>query len=155
MGDTVEALAYKSDVKARAKDSVSDKVGAVKEKIVGVADDATDALPSSDQVNRSAHKAVGVAQENPLGLAIGAVALGFVAGTLMPSTRVENEKLGPVADQVKDQAREVASIAVEHGKDVAEEAAGAVRESGREHAEQAKDEMLEKTTASGPDGQTL
>ena len=37
MGDTVDALAYKSDVKARAKDSVTGQVDAVKEKIAGAA----------------------------------------------------------------------------------------------------------------------
>jgi hypothetical protein len=38
MGDTVDALAYKADVKTRAKESVSDKVDSVKEKITGAKD---------------------------------------------------------------------------------------------------------------------
>jgi hypothetical protein len=149
MGDTVEALAYKTDVKARTKDSVSGKFRSAKEKIVGVAESADNATPSTDEIEQSARQALSVAQENPLGLAIGAAALGFVAGTLVPSTRVENEKIGPLADQVKEQAKEAANVAVEHGKEVAADAAQAARESGREHAQQAKDEIKEQTDESG------
>jgi hypothetical protein len=44
---------------------------------------------------------------DPLGLAIGALAAGFLAGMLVPSTRTEDERVGPVADRVKDKARQV------------------------------------------------
>ena len=37
------------------------------------------------------------AQDNPLGLAVGAAAVGFLAGLLVPVTQVENEKIGPMA----------------------------------------------------------
>src|SRR3954468_12687364 len=88
MGDTVDALAYKSDVKARTKDSVSGKVDAVKTKITGAADTVGEATPSGTDVKQGAQRAVGIAQENPLGLAIGAVAVGFLAGMLVPSTTI-------------------------------------------------------------------
>jgi ElaB/YqjD/DUF883 family membrane-anchored ribosome-binding protein len=103
MGDTVDALGYKADVKSRAKDRISDTAG--------------------------------VAQENPLGLAIGGIAVGFLAGILVPSSRVEDEKLGPMADQVKDQIKETGQEAVERGKDVAQQATETAKEAGREHAE--------------------
>src|SRR3954447_7039308 len=103
MGDTVDALGYKTDVKSRAKESVTGKVDNVKEKLVGAKDSAMDATPSTGDMQQGAKKAVGVAQENPLGLAVGSIAVGFLAGMLIPSTRVENEKIGPMADQVKDQ----------------------------------------------------
>jgi hypothetical protein len=136
MGDTVDALGYKTDVKARA----GDKVGALKEKVTGAA-------PSSDDVKGGAKQAVGVAQENPLGLAVGAVAVGFLAGMLIPSTKVENEKLGPMADQVKDQIKETGAEALEHGKAVASETASAAadaakstaQEQGQAHADELKD----------------
>ena len=50
MGDTVDALGYKTDVKARA----GDKVGAVKDKLTG-------ATPSTGDVKHGARQAVGVA----------------------------------------------------------------------------------------------
>jgi gas vesicle protein len=148
MGDTVEALAYKADVKSRAKESVSDKVGSLKSKVTGAAGTVGDATPSTGDVKQGARQAAGVAQENPLGLAIGAVAMGFLGGLLVPASRVENEKIGPMADTVKDQVRETAQTAVEHGKqaaqDAAQAAAGAVKETGQEHAEQAKSELADQ-----------
>ena len=166
MGDTVEALAYKSDVKSRAKDSVNEKVDNVKEKVVGVKDSVTgkasdvggtvsDRTPDRAEVKQGAKQAVSVAQQNPVGLALGAVAVGFIAGMLIPSTSVEDEKLGPVADQVKDKAQETGQTALEHGKQVAQDVAStakdagqqavaqtteAAKSSGQEHAQQVKDE---------------
>jgi gas vesicle protein len=143
MGDTVDALGYKTDVKSRAKESVTGKVDTVKEKLVGAKDSAMDATPSTGDVKSGARQAVGVAQENPLGLAVGAVAVGFLAGMLIPSTRVEDEKIGPMADQVKDQIKETGQEALEHGKAVVSEAADAAKqtaqEQSREHASQLQD----------------
>jgi len=165
MSETVDALGYKADVKSRAKESIQEKkdsakesiVGAtqsVKEKIVGagssvgdsvssVGGSVSDKTPDAEQVKHQAKRAVGVAQSNPLGLAIGSVAVGFIAGMLIPSTRVEDEKLGPVADDVKERAKQTGQEALEHGKQVAQDAAQSaqetVKESGQEHAQQVRD----------------
>ena len=165
MSETVDALGYKADVKSRAKESIQEKkdsakesiVGAtqsVKEKIVGagssvgdsvssVGGSVSDKTPDAEQVKHQAKRAVGVAQSNPLGLAIGSVAVGFIAGMLIPSTRVEDEKLGPVADDVKDRAKQTGQEALERGKQVAQDAAQSaqetVKESGQEHAQQVRD----------------
>jgi hypothetical protein len=144
MGDTVDALAYKADVKTRAKESVSDKVDTLKSKVTGAKDSVSDATPSGGDVKAGARKTVGIAQENPLGLAVGAVAVGFLAGMLIPSTRVEDEKIGPVADQVKSKAAETGQQVLERGKqvasDVASSAADTAKESGREHAQGAAED---------------
>ena len=93
-------------------------------------------------------QAAGVAQENPLGLAIGAAAIGFIGGLLIPSTRVEDEKIGPMADQVKEKARETGQEALERGKDVAQQAAQSAKdtaqETGREHADGLRESAGEK-----------
>ena len=136
MGDTVEALGYKADVKTRAKENIADKRDRLKERITGTA-------PDPDEVKQGAKRAVGVAQENPLGLAVGSLAVGFVAGMLVPSTRVEDEKIGPMADQLKETVKETGQEALERGKDVAQEAAQSaketVQEQAPEHAEQLKE----------------
>jgi len=136
MGDTVEALSYKADVKSRAKDNIADKRDRLKERITG-------STPDPEDVKQGAKRAVGVAQENPIGLAVGSLAVGFVAGMLVPSTRVEDEKLGPMADQVKEQAKETGQEALERGKEVAQEAAQSaketVQEKGGEQAEELKE----------------
>jgi len=138
MGDAVDALAYKADVKSRAKDSVNEKVDSLKSKVTGAKDTVADATPSGGDVKHHARRTVGVAQQNPLGLAIGAAAIGFLAGMLIPSTRVEDEKIGPVSDQVKAKAAETGHQALDRGKqvasDVASSAADTAKASGREQA---------------------
>jgi gas vesicle protein len=171
MSDTVEAIGYKADVPSRAKEAVASKVEAVKstvtgsatrarEAIAGSASQAGDAAPSGKDVKRTARRAAGIAQENPLGLVIGAAAAGFLAGMLIPSTRVEDERVGPVADQVKDKARQVGQEAVERGADVATQAARSAketatrsaREQGEEFADSAR-QHAEDVRASGPTSQ--
>ena len=139
MGDTVDALGYKADVKSRAKDKISD----TKDRITGKVSDVT---PDGRQVKRAA----GVAQENPLGLALGGVAVGVIAGLLVPSSRVEDEKIGPVADQVKDQIKETGQEAVERGKEVAQQAAETAKEAGREHAEELRDSAQDRAQTVSP-----
>ena len=147
MGDTVEAIGYKTDVKSRAKESVQDKIGGVRDRITGAKDSVGESTPSTGDVKQGAQKAVGVAQSNPLGLGVAALAGGFLVGMLLPSTKVENEKLGPMSTQLKEQAKETASEAVDHGKQVAQEVASntaqtakeTAREQGQQHAQELKD----------------
>ena len=146
MGDTVEAIGYKTDVKSRAKESVQEKVGGIRERITGVTGSVSDKTPSGGDVKEGAQKAVGVAQSNPLGLGVAAIAGGFLIGMLLPSTKVENEKLGPKATELKEQAKETASEAIDHGKQVAQEVASnaaqtakdTAQEQGQQHAEELK-----------------
>jgi hypothetical protein len=58
----------------------------------------------------------------------GVAAVGFLTGMLIPSTRVENEKVGEIADRVKHQASEIGHEALERGKEVAQEAKDAAVE---------------------------
>jgi gas vesicle protein len=157
MGDTVEALSAKADVPGRMRGYVSDKKDAVTSKLTGAKDavaggGSSMASTGGDMANTAtdtARRGAGMAKDNPLGLAVGAVAVGFVVGTLLPSTRVENEKLGPMADQVKDQARELGSEAIEHGKDIAQEtaqqAADTAKQQTREHGEQLQESVSQRT----------
>ena len=151
MGDTIDALGYKADVKSRAKDNVVGKVDSVKESLGLAGQKASDVTPDAEQVKGQVRKAAGLAQENPLGLAIGAAAVGFLAGMLIPSSRVEDEKLGPVADKVKEQAKETGQEALERGKQVAQSAAQSaahtVSEEGQKHGEQLADSAKESAGA--------
>jgi ElaB/YqjD/DUF883 family membrane-anchored ribosome-binding protein len=132
MGETVDALGYKADVKSRAKD----RVAGVKDRVVG-------ATPDTGDVKQQARRAKSVAEENPLGLAVGAVAVGFLAGMLIPSTRVEDDKLGAMSDDVIERAKETGQEALERGKQVAQDAAETAKESGREHAEGLKETVTQ------------
>ena len=123
MGETVEALGYKADVKTRAKENIAGKRDRLKERITGTTSRVDEATPDAEQLKAGAKRAAGVAQENPIGLALGSLAVGFLAGMLVPSTRIEDEKIGPMADEVKDRAKETGQEALERGKEVAQDAA--------------------------------
>jgi gas vesicle protein len=142
MGDTVDALAHKADVKSRVKESFADKKERMKTQMQGTTSRLEDATPDSGQVKDGASQAVGIAEENPIGLALGGVAVGFIAGMLLPSTRMEDERVGPIAEEVKEKAIETGQEAVERGKDVAgqvaEQAAETAQDAGQEQAEQMK-----------------
>jgi gas vesicle protein len=151
MGETIDALGYKADVKSRAKDNVAGKVDSVKEHLGLAGQKASDATPDAEQVKVQVRKAAGLAQENPLGLAVGAAAVGFLAGLLVPSSRVEDEKLGPMADRVKEQAKETGQEALERGKEVAQSAAQSAvdtaSEEGQKHGERLADSAKESASS--------
>jgi len=176
MGETVDALGYKADVKERTKDYVSERRDAVTggasslvSKVAEAADSVVGRIPGvgggsssssydyspsggtssgvMDSTKQVAQKGKGMVQENPLGLGIAGAAVGFLLGLALPSTRVENERVGPMADEVKQKAVETGQEALEHGKQIAQETVGAakdaaqtavqsVQEAGSEHAQE-------------------
>ena len=138
-GNETDALSYKTDVPARVGDYVDDKKQAVKDKVSGVKDAITgttsdaaratsDAVPDGEQLG----KLTDTAERNPLGLVIGGAAIGFVAGLLIPSTRLEDKQMGEMSDKVIDVAKETASDALESGKRIAHEAADNAKDQGHE-----------------------
>jgi ElaB/YqjD/DUF883 family membrane-anchored ribosome-binding protein len=173
MSETVEAIGYKADVPSRAKDKVSETVDSVKNKVsdtatrakeavVGTASRAGDAMsettsrvgeatPSGGQVKQQAKRAVGLAQENPLGLAVGAVALGFLAGLAVPSTRMENQRLGPVADQVKDKVKETGQEALDRGRQVAQEVASSAADTARQRTQEHGQDLADSAKQNAQD----
>jgi hypothetical protein len=149
VGDEVDALSYKTDVGARTQDYIDDKKQAVKSKLTGAKDTVAPPLPDRRALNRSATHIRGTAESNPLGLTLVGLAAGFVVGTLLPQTHVENERIGEMSDHLVDVAKETASEAVDRGKQVAQEAVGAAvdttKESGREHGEELTSALKERT----------
>ena len=126
MGETVEAIGYKADVKSRVKESVVEKKDAVVSRVTG-------AVPDRDQMESGARK-VGVSKENPLGLAVAGLAAGFVVGTLLPATSVEDERLGEMSDEVGEKAREVGQETLDRTKEVARGAVESARETVQERS---------------------
>ena len=126
VGEEVDALSYKTDVSARVGDYVDEKKQAVTSRLGGAKDVAMKPIPDRAQMRR----AKDAAERNPLGLAVGAAGVGFVIGLLLPTTRLEDEKLGPASDKVGEVARE----GVERGKQVAQESAQAAMETAKDSA---------------------
>jgi len=140
------------------KESITDKRERLVEQIQGTTHKVGEATPDTRQVKEGAREVVGVAQENPIGLAIGGLAAGFLVGMMLPSSKLEGQRVGPIADQVKETAAETAEEAVDRGREVATQVAeqaveGArevghqaidtARQSGQEQAEELKDSAKE------------
>jgi hypothetical protein len=162
MSDTVGAVGYKADVPSRAKEAVSETVDNVKNKVsdtatrareavAGTTSRAGDATPSRGEVKQQSRRVAGMARENPLGLAIGAAAIGFLAGLAVPSTRVEDERLGPVADQVKDRVRETGQEALDRGRQVAQDVASTAADTARQRTQEQGQELAESASQSAQD----
>jgi len=137
MGETVDALAYRADVKSRMKDSIVQKRDRLVERVQGTTGKVGEATPDGQQIKQGAQRAVGIAEENPIGLALAGVAGGFLAGMLLPSTKMEDERVGPLADQVKETAVDTGKEALDRGKEVAGEVAEQAVEGAREVGQQA------------------
>jgi gas vesicle protein len=159
MGETVDALAYKADVKTRVKDTVAEKRDQFVDQMKGATGKVSDATPDGEQLKGGAKRAVGVAEENPLGLALAGVAGGFLVGMLLPSTKIEDQRLGPLADQVKETAAETGQEALDRGKEVAgqvaEQAVEGAKEAGQEALDTAKEagrEQAEELKSSAAEG---
>jgi hypothetical protein len=151
MGERADALAYKADVPARTKDKVRETKDNLMSAVTGRATDLKEtiagATPDKDDLTGQARRAKGMAETNPLGLAFGAVAIGFLAGLAVPATRMENERLGPAADELKAKAADLGQEALDHGKQVASEVAQAAKETAQEASQEHAAQLKETAAA--------
>ena len=131
-------------LKAKLPDGVGDAAGRI-----------SDTAPSKDDVKQKAHAVAETARENPLAVVAGAAAAGLAAGLALPETDLEREKLGPAAQdarqQVETKVRDTVQQAKASAQDAAQTAAQAVKEKGQQHggkvgelAETAADKTQEK-----------
>lgn len=141
LGDTVDALGAKADVPGRAKGWLADKKDAVTSKVGGATSAVSDAAPDGRQVRRRLGRLRSEAERNPLGLVAGGAAVGFVAGLITPSTRMEDERIGPMADDVKQAAVETGHEAIDRGMDVAQDAGRSAVDTVKARGEEAGDEL--------------
>jgi hypothetical protein len=152
MGDTVEAIGHRADVKTRIKESVNSKKEAVVGGVDSLVSRATGVVPDREQIKTGAGK-VGVSSQNPLGLVIAGAAAGFIVGTLIPSTRIEDEQVGQLSDQVGEKAKEAGQEALDRSKNVAQEALASARQTAQDQsgdqAQQLASSMYDKAQEIG------
>jgi hypothetical protein len=97
---------------SRAKEAVAGTASRAGDAGGGVTSRIADATPSGGDIKQTTRRAVGLALENPLGLAIGAAALGFLASSAAETARQRGQQHGQdlaasarrSAEEVRDQA---------------------------------------------------
>ena len=156
LGEEVDAMSYKTDVGARVGDYVDDKTEAVKSKLTGAMDSVTKVVPDQRTLTRGAGHLRETAERNPLGLVVGGLAVGFLIGTILPSTRIENEQFGETSDRLIDAAKETVSDGLDRGRQVAEEAVDAavdtVKEAGSGDTHEVAAGLQARAQATSPAG---
>ena len=121
-----------SDTTSKLADQVSD----TRDKLA----DTTSRL--ADRVNETGGTLQGQAQtglrivrENPLGLVLSGLAVGFLIGVLAPVTDVEREKIAPLRDELVERAQRAAGDVMQHGRGILEETAAAATASATKHGQ--------------------
>ena len=136
--DTVKEQA--SHAVGAVRQQTSQAVETVREKTAQTAEAVkTKASRVGQQARRTAQRATSefdhLLREQPLVVGLGAMAVGVLAGLLLPATRREDEALGEVRDRKLDQARSAARETLEKGKQVARTAVDSVKQTVKEEAE--------------------
>lgn len=127
-----------------AKEAVAGAAGTARDAVTGAKDRAVEATGAARQraselswqarerARRRARQArVGfweTMEERPLALGAAAIALGVVAGLMIPSTRKEDELMGETRDRLMERAKEVSGEALDKGKHVAAVAVDTLKE---------------------------
>ncbi|MGF1635083.1 MAG: DUF3618 domain-containing protein [Phycisphaerae bacterium] len=83
-------------------------------------------------IGRAASGAADAMMRNPLATGIFAVAAGALLGSLIPTTRTENEYLGEYGDEARDQAKAYGQEAYDRGRAVVNEATETARHEAEE-----------------------
>ena len=117
-----------------------------------VAGAMSDRLPDAGDIRNAARRGAGIAAENPLGLAIGAAAVGFLAGLLVPVSQYERETVGPLRDDLVERAQSVGSDALEHGKAVLAETAQAAMQTAQDSTQRHMRQVADEANGTAPNG---
>jgi uncharacterized protein YoxC len=75
----------------------------------------TNAQAIAGNVGTNAKRAYAIVRENPLGLLIGGLAVGFLVGLVVPISDVERQKIGPIRDDLVQKSTAAAQDAIVQG----------------------------------------
>lgn len=110
------------DIASSVTGSVATATHAAADTAGSLGHDVREHMPTVGGARQEVERAAGTVRANPIAIAAGALALGAVAGMLLPSTRTEDEHLGPMTDEVRGRGAEVAQEAVDKGREAISEA---------------------------------
>lgn len=135
------------------REKISQAVDTAKDKTVTAYSSArakaTETLDSArEQAAVAARRTSEQIRENPVAALVGGLALGAIAGVLIPSTRKESELLRPLGSKVGEAAKVAAKAAREAGQDTLVEL-GLNRDSAREQVSKIVDSALKVAGEAG------
>lgn len=131
----VRNVAENANVVERAKETAQDKMddvrGTMSERVRQAREKLEDARDRMQDFSPT---------ENPIGMLIAGLAVGFLIGLALPVTRFESERIGPIAQDMKEKARQTGSEVVRRGGEVIKETIEASRDAATNSIrEQARD----------------
>ena len=143
-----EMLARASDTMGDMRDRASDAMGRARETTSGAYGKVSGTVSRSvssamDTVSSAVPSTRGIAnfvQEEPMVLAGVGIALGAIIGALLPTTEIEERYIGPTAEQLKEQAKNLAREQWERGKEMAAEGWDEAKDTARRTWDDAKQE---------------
>lgn len=152
VSDDVQDVAQNLNVVEKAKQAVRDKIEGVKDAAGDMASTASDAVGGAVSSARENAGRLGSNMsnfgDNPLAMLLGGLALGFLAGLVLPVSRFEADRVRPLADDLKDRARQAGQEAVRRGNEVIKDTI----EAGRDAAVQAIKEQTADVSGSAAGG---
>jgi ElaB/YqjD/DUF883 family membrane-anchored ribosome-binding protein len=135
VAEDVRNVAENANVVERAKESAQNKMDDVKSNVGQRVQQARERLiDARDQMQRISPS------DNPIGMLIAGAAVGFLIGLALPVSRFESERIGPIAHDMKDKARQAGTEVVRRSGEVIKEtisagkdaAATSIREQARD-----------------------
>ncbi|HUF11769.1 MAG TPA: DUF3618 domain-containing protein [Longimicrobiales bacterium] len=114
-----------TDAAAEATDRLRDTGESVRDRVESLGDRARE--QTSLRADLARERYVSTLEENPLAIGAAAFGLGLAAGLSTPTTRWENERVGPSADALKGEARSIASDAARAARSAGSEALSVVK----------------------------
>lgn len=150
LGSDVDALADKvtpSKIVDRQKSKLHGAVRSVRDRVMGVADDAgSTASHLAHRAGDAAHDAGHAAKGNPLAVGLVAFGAGLVLASLIPPSRAERDAAAAAKDKAApllDEAKDVAHDIVADLKEPASEAVDAVKDRAAEAVQHVKDDSAD------------
>ena len=101
-----------------------------------------------DKVSDAARTAVEAIEKNPLAILVGGVAIGALAGAIIPRSAKEKELLAPLGARLGDSARQAFSAAREAGKQELGNA-GLTPDAARERGRSVIDGVVQALSSAG------
>jgi hypothetical protein len=114
----VRSMAENANVVDRAKETAQNRLQDVRDRME----------MARGQMQRMAQNMRLNPTENPLGMLFAGLAVGFLVGLMLPVTRFESERIGPMTEGMKDRARELGSQVARRGSEVIKDTIEATKE---------------------------